>query len=200
MPLAFRSRTHGVVAFGFFNIDTDLLLLERTLFWADDFTAAVGRLAAKPGDEVAAIELPGHRVLPDRALGHVMGAIQGWDRSGFLGAVYDRFPFPQDPDAFHQRPEVDGNRPAVEGLLEDWAAPAALSLETDAAAAQVTLAGIGFDDGWFRDLVAYVWRGGYPRWLDEQRPSYVEEMRRTIEASEHPLFRDQPWEMQRCSI
>ncbi len=32
MPLSFESRSHGPVAFGFFNIESDMLLLERTFF------------------------------------------------------------------------------------------------------------------------------------------------------------------------
>jgi hypothetical protein len=34
MPLSFESRSHGPVAFGFFNIESDMLLLERTFFSA----------------------------------------------------------------------------------------------------------------------------------------------------------------------
>lgn len=33
MPLSFESRSHGPVAFGFFNIESDMLLLERTFFF-----------------------------------------------------------------------------------------------------------------------------------------------------------------------
>jgi hypothetical protein len=32
MPLAFESLNHGTIAFGFFNIDSDMLLLEK-YFW-----------------------------------------------------------------------------------------------------------------------------------------------------------------------
>ena len=198
MPLAFRSIDHGVVAFGFFNIDTDLLLLERTLMWGEHFTAAVGALAAAAPDALTTATLPAFRVPPERSLGNVMGAIHGFDRSGFIGAVYDRFPFPEDPDAFRQRPEVAGNRAAITALLERWAEPVEQTIVHDPDAGHVTVAGITFEAGWFRDLVAYVWRGGYPRWLDERRPPYVEKMRRAIETSNHPLFREQPWEMQRC--
>jgi hypothetical protein len=31
MPLAFESISHGTIAFGFFNIDSDMLLLEQYL-------------------------------------------------------------------------------------------------------------------------------------------------------------------------
>jgi hypothetical protein len=37
MPLAFESLSHGAIAFGFFNIETDFLLLERYFFFADSF-------------------------------------------------------------------------------------------------------------------------------------------------------------------
>jgi hypothetical protein len=198
MPLAFRSIDHGVVAFGFFNIDTDLLLLERTLVWGEHFTTALGALAAAAPDALTTTTLPAFRVPPERSLGNVMGAIQGFDRGGFIGAVYDRFPFPEDPAAFRQRPEVAGNRAAITALLEQWAEPSEQTLVHDPGTGLVTVAGITFEAGWFRDLVAYVWRGGYPRWLDERRPQYVVEMRRAIEDSSHPLFREQPWEMQRC--
>ncbi len=41
MPLAFASRSHGSVAFGFFNIEIDMLLLEDLFFFADRFCRAV---------------------------------------------------------------------------------------------------------------------------------------------------------------
>ena len=34
MPLAFESLSHGTVPFGFFNIDSDTLLLDRYFFFA----------------------------------------------------------------------------------------------------------------------------------------------------------------------
>ena len=35
MPLAFESLSHGTIAFGFFNIDSDMLLLEKSAFCLD---------------------------------------------------------------------------------------------------------------------------------------------------------------------
>lgn len=46
MPLAFNSLNQGNIAFGFFNIDTDLLLLEHYFLFADDFCAYLSLLAA----------------------------------------------------------------------------------------------------------------------------------------------------------
>jgi hypothetical protein len=36
MPLAFRATSHGMVVFGFFNVETDLLLLDRLFLFPDD--------------------------------------------------------------------------------------------------------------------------------------------------------------------
>ena len=48
MPLAFESLSHGTVAFGFFNIESDMLLLDRYFFFAGDFCDCVTALAAPP--------------------------------------------------------------------------------------------------------------------------------------------------------
>ena len=45
MPLSFHSLSHGTVAFGFFNIESDMLLLDRYFFFATDFCAHVSDLA-----------------------------------------------------------------------------------------------------------------------------------------------------------
>jgi len=37
MPLAFESLSHGTIAFGFFNIASDMLLLEHYFLFATDF-------------------------------------------------------------------------------------------------------------------------------------------------------------------
>ena len=35
MPLAFESLSHGTIAFGFFNIESDMLILDRYFLFAD---------------------------------------------------------------------------------------------------------------------------------------------------------------------
>lgn len=37
MPLAFESLSHGTIAFGFFNIESDMLLCDRYFLFADEF-------------------------------------------------------------------------------------------------------------------------------------------------------------------
>lgn len=194
MPLAFQSLDRGTVAFGFFNIDCDLLLLRRHFFFASAFTELVLAAAGAPADRPLDVPFDGWSVRSDR-VGNVMGAIHGYDRSGFIGAVYDRYPFPRRPEDFHQRADGAANRAEVEAILEVWAEPAVHRLVVDPILQQVRLANTAFDFAGFRELVAYVWRGGYPRWLDDVRPPEVRQMRGVIEASAHPLFAGQAWDI-----
>ncbi len=194
MPLAFQSLDRGTVAFGYFNIDSDLLLLRRHFFFTDAFVGLVSATAGAPADRPFEATLDGWSVPPER-VGNVMGAIHGYDRSGFIGAVYDRFEFPSLPEDFHQRAAGAANRTEIEAILAQWAEPTAHDVVVEPVAAQVRLAGTTFDGAGFRDLVAYVWRGGYPRWLDEVRPPEVRRMREAIEASDHPLFAGQRWDI-----
>ena len=195
MPLSFESTSHGPVAFGFFNIDVDLLLLDRSLFYADEFAAVVGQVAGATGEVAVEGSFPGHRAPDARSLGNTMGAIHGFDRGGLIGAIYERFPFPARPEDFRQDPEGAQNRGSVTDLLETWTSPVTHRLAVDPRARAVALAGVTFTWPWFRELVAYVWRGGYPRWRDERRPEYMVPMRRTVEESSHPLFEGQGWDL-----
>ena len=38
MPLVFESLSHGTIAFGFFNIDSDMLLLEQYFLFGSEFS------------------------------------------------------------------------------------------------------------------------------------------------------------------
>ena len=45
-----------------------------------------------------------------------------------------------------------------------------------------------FEKSVFQQLIAYVWRGGYPRWQDESPPDYVAAMKKDILNCKHRLF------------
>ncbi len=193
MPLAFESITHGVVPFGYFNVDTDLLLLQQLIFNTDRFCEAIGKL-----NEHDTTTVKDAYLIPDPlSMGNVMGAIHGYDRSGFIGAVYERFPFPTDPAAFRQHPDGAVHRETVIEELRRWGQPHALEVRADPDGT-VRFGEIRFERRWFKELVAYVWRGGYPRWLDERRPPAVEELRERLQASACPLFEGQRWELTLC--
>ena len=195
MPLAFDSINRGTVPFGYFNIDTDLLLLDDRFFFTEAFTTAVSALAAAEPGEAADLSIAGYVLDDPRALGNVMGAIAGVDLSGFIGEVYRRFPFPPRREDFWQRAEGEDNRDVVEPMLSRWAQPVEIALRFAQEDSQVIVGPVSFREEWFRELVAYVWRGGYPRWLDGVRPACVQGMRESIERSPHPLFEEQSWDL-----
>ena len=188
MPLAFESMNHGRIAFGFFNIETDLLLLERTFFYADEFCGLVAQAASEAVAEGWRAEMKGCLIKRTTDMGDLQAAIHGLDTSGFIGAVYRLFPFPQAPEEFKQRPEGDLTRPRIDALLRDWARPAAIPVFIRPDFAAVEVGDYSFGRPAFLELVAYVWRGGMPGWRDGVRPAYVVEMMEALVAGQSPLF------------
>jgi len=168
MPLAFSSRSHGTVAFGFFQIEIDMLLLERMFFLADDFCQAVGQLAEGTPATLAGFQIAAERI------GSLHGAIAGTDLTGFIGATYQRFPFPPAPEDFKQNPEGRVNRDWILELIGQYGQDLAIPLLEDRQSLDVSIGEYRFSREAFLELLAYVEQGGYPRWRDEIRPGYVE--------------------------
>jgi hypothetical protein len=185
MPLAFESRSHGRIAFGFFNIETDLLLLENLFFFADDFCALVEEMAANSPFSGA---LNGWIIRDPDKIGDLHGAIGGYHLSGFIGRVYELFPFPTDPAGFKQQPEGDQNRGLVEPLLAEWAEPEAIAVSAPGPDSELALGSFRFSPAQFGRLVEYVWLGGMPRWRDGLRPEYVERLGQALERGGSGLF------------
>lgn len=185
MPLAFSSTSHGTVAFGFFNIQTDMLLLEELFFFADRFCRAVVELVRQPGSEQ--IVLPGWRIAERRRIGNLHGAIDGVDRSGFIGATYARWPFPSSADEFKQSPEGARTQPEVEAMITDFGQTVRLSLGAVPEGDLVAIGEYRFDWRELAALIAYVDRGGYPRWRGGVRPDYVVRMMDALAARSSPL-------------
>lgn len=180
MPLAFRSVSHGTVAFGFFNIDSDMLLLERLFFFADRFCAAVVELAragvAGPSDP-AQVSLEGWRIDRPERIGNLHGAIAGVDHSGFIGATYRRYPFPARQEDFKQSPLGARTQGEFAELIGPFADPATVELRREPEpAALVHVGSYSFAERDFARLCGYVAEGGYPRYRDEEQPGYVREM------------------------
>lgn len=170
MPLAFHSLSHGTVAFGFFNIDVDMLLLKRRFFFAHGFCRAVVDLGQSDHSTI-----PGWRIDDPADVGNLHGAIAGQDLTGFIGATYARWPFPEAPEDFRQDPEGHRNREAAREMIAGFGAEGEIDVVRDDEG-RVTIGGIVFDRQGFAALVAYVDRGGYPRWRDDVRPGYVLDM------------------------
>lgn len=190
MPLAFASLNRGTIAFGFFNIETQLLLLDRLYFFAEDFCQAVRLLAAaedtgaRGGERAGYVEadVDGWRIEELAAVGDLHGAIAGVNLSGFIGATYARCPFPAAPEDFKQSPEGQLGRDEIGRLIRPFGDAARITFARDLREGMVrigpraTTEPYVFSEAGFARLVGYVERGGHPRWKDERRPAYVLEM------------------------
>jgi hypothetical protein len=190
MPLAFESQSHGTIAFGFFNIESDMLLLDHYFLFASDFCGFVAEVA---GMEEAACEREWEvYLISDReSIGDLMGAIHGVRFTGFIGDTYRRFPFPEDPSAFKQKTEGFKNREHFESMIRRYAVETRIPFAVDGGGEVIHIGEYRFGRPTFQELIRYVWRGGYPRWQDGIRPPYVQEMRQKIEGSRSPLFEGQ---------
>ncbi len=178
MPLLFNSINKGEIAFGFFNIETDMLLLENYFFFASDFCKTVADFAKAGLPENIKFEIPGY-FIPNNKIGNLMGAIHGINFSGFIGEIYKIFPFPEKQEDFKQSPEGYKNREIVEKIIVKYGNKIVIPIIQ-----QSNIFKIGeyeFTEEQLLQLINYVWVGGYPRWKDEKRPFYVEEMRNQIE-------------------
>jgi len=188
MPLAFPSLSHKEIAFGFFNIDGDMLLLERSFFFADAFCDAVTRLAAADPDRPFETTIPAFAIDDPEDVGDLMGAIHGVRHTGFIGDVYRRYPFPARPEDFRQKTRGFETRDEFRVLIEPWAREEEVRLSARPVPAEITLSEVRFSWKAFRELVRYVWRGGWPRWEDEGPPEYVHAMRGDVETGGHPAL------------
>jgi hypothetical protein len=176
LPLAFDSLSHGTIAFGFFQIESDMLLLEDLFFFADRFCAAVVDLSRAPDGAAAEARIEAWRIADPASVGNLHGAIAGLDLSGFIGATYRAWPFPKRPENFKQNPDGFRTQAGVRGMIEPFGRPEEILLRRDAVSGAVSVAEYVLDAPGFLRLVDYVDRGGYPRWRDEVRPDYVRAM------------------------
>jgi hypothetical protein len=187
MPLAFNSLSHGEIAFGFFNIETDLLLLDSYFIFASDFCGYVGVMADGRAGEDLRMEWEVY-ALADAQIGNLTGAIHGVDLRGFIGDVYRRFPFPKEMKDFAQNPDGHKTRDTVKEIIERYKRAGRVSVAVDVTASTVEVGDYLFSREEFHELVRYVWGGGYPRWKEGVRPQCVLRMKERIAASGHPLF------------
>jgi hypothetical protein len=188
MSLAFQSISHGEIAFGFFNIETDMLLLDVHFFFADDFCAAIDDLALREEENAVSVSLDAYTLEPSR-IGNLMGSIHGIDFRGFIGEVYKLYPFPKEAEKFRQQPEGSRNRSIIEETIHTYARMQPINISADPVRSTVDIGGYLFSVRVFHELIQYVWEGGYPKWRDAARPSYVLEMREAIGRSANPLFK-----------
>lgn len=187
MPLAFNSLSHGEIAFGFFNIETDLLLLDNYFIFASDFCSHIEAIAqSTPGEDLKA-EWEVY-TLRNEQIGNLAGAIHGVDLRGFIGDVYRIYPFPRETKDFAQNPDGHKTRYVVKGVIERYERAHRVQVIVDATASTVEVGDYFFSKEQFHELLHYVWVGGYPKWKEGVRPDYVLRMKDRAADSGHPLF------------
>ena len=195
MPLAFESISHGTIAFGFFNIESDMLLLEDLFFFASDFCKRVSALAGEPNAALNDTPWPVYHIPAREDIGDLTGAIHGIRYTGFIGDLYRRFPFPEVPEDFKQNPDGSSTRAVVEGVIAKYARCVDVPFRHDRQQGEVRIGDYGFTARGFHALVNYVWVGGYPRWKNEVRPDVALAMRKAVEAGRNPLFEGMVFEV-----
>jgi len=186
MPLGFATRSHGTVAFGFFNVQTDLVLLDRYFVFAGDLCGWITQWAGLDGDFDQLREVC--EIATRAEMGNLHAAMAGADLSGFIGAVYRRFPFPERQEDFRQQPDGAERRAAVEPLLQRFARVVLLPVAAQREKGTFNFGELVFDAAGFRALVAYLERGGLPRWADAGPPEYVHLMSAAAHRSSSWLF------------
>ena len=188
MPLSFRSENYGNIAFGFFNIESDMLLLENHFFFADRFCGWMGDLSEMKAVESVPFEQEVRVIDSPDKIGDLMDAIHGVRFTGFIGRIYALFPFPRDPEGFKQNPNGFRTQKTVEKEIERFSTAGSLSVvfQRDN---RVRIGPYEFSIPVFHELIRYVWQGGYPRWKDGVRPVYVLNMKDRIIKSGNAFFK-----------
>ena len=188
MPLSFESISHGAIAFGFFNIDSDMLLLDQHFLFGSEFCLHIGEMAENVDKDQFKTNWLVYTIEDRGQIGDLMGAIHGIRFSGFIGELYRRYPFPQEPEAFKQKPEGYLNQAVVREMISGYARQVPLPVAANHQALEVDIGAYKFSRKTFQELIKYVWRGGYPRWRDGIRPDYVLDMKTKIEGRRRGLF------------
>jgi hypothetical protein len=188
MPLEFDSLNHGRIAFGFFNIETDMILLEHYFLFAQDFCGQISKYAQSPVNEIYASSCDMYLIENNLNMGNLMGAIHGIDLRGFMGEVYKLFPFPKEREKFKQNPDGFKTRSLIEQLIQKYGRKITLQFGIRLKDDKIGMGDYLFNRTSFQKLVQYIWLGGFPRWKDGIRPDYALLMKEMIGQSERSLF------------
>jgi hypothetical protein len=187
MPLEFESLSHGKIAFGFFNIETDMILLNQHFFFAEDFCHHISQ-AARANTKVIKTAWEAFSFQNTEDIGNLMGAIHGTDHKGFIGEVYKLFPFPRRNEDFKQNPKGFKTRTLIESLIQKYVQKFNIPFVMGQASQQIAIGEYLFDKLSFNELIRHIWLGGFPRWKDNIRPDYAVTMKEKIEESKNPIF------------
>ena len=190
MPLAFDSLSHGRIAFGFFNIESDMLLCDRYFFFADYFCESLKKIADWDEDRLNRTQWPVWFIESAADMGDLMGAIHGVRFCGFLGELYRKFPFPQNPADFKQNPQGHKTQSQVCEIIAAYGRILDIEVAISSGGSEIKMGDYEFSRAQFQELVKYVCRGGYPRWKDETKPAYLTALIKKILKSPKGIFKN----------
>lgn len=189
MPISFPSKSHGQIPIGFFNIETDMFLLDRYFFFSTDFCMWVMEWA-DDGD-VSRDEKTVYAIRKREMIGNLHDAIRGYAFTGFIGEVYKLFPFPESPSGFKQKPYGTQNRPAVEKAIQSFAVLLKIPIVFHQDSPTIDFGDYTFSAEVFQDIIGYIQAGGMPGWLNGQPPDYVTRMMARLAITRHWFFSEQ---------
>lgn len=192
MPLGFNTESHGEIPIGFFNIDTDMILINNYFVFASDFCNWIIEWT-KSEDEYET-EKEFYVISKLETIGNLMGAIAGMVYTGFIGEVYKKFPFPKNLEDFKQKPDGYKNRKTVEKIIQKFTKPETISIIISWKERQITIGEYVFSREQFHEVISYIWRGGMPKWKADEKPEYVREMMKAVISTNHWLFNYEPTE------
>lgn len=189
MPLEFESLSHGKIAFGFFNIETDMILLNQYFLFEEDFCGYISQVV-RTNEIVFKASWEAYSFQNREDIGNLMGAIHGIDHSGFIGEVYKLYPFPKRQEDFKQKSEGFKTRPLIESKIRKYALKMNLRFVMDPTSQKIFIGEYLFDTIVFQKLIQYIWQGGFPQWKDGVRPDYLLSMKKDIDASRNSICSD----------
>jgi hypothetical protein len=190
MPLAFNSLSHGSIAFGFFNVESDMLMCDRYFLFADVFCHYLEDLVEYDAERSYQTLWEVRSIDTAEATGDLMGAIHGVRYTGFIGALYRRFPFPQNPANFKQNPRGYETQSQVFRIIAAYARILEIVVVISPGGREIKIGEYEFSRAQFQELVKYVWRGGFPRWKSGTRPAYVTALKEKILNNPKGIFKD----------
>jgi len=187
MPISFSSKSHGRIPIGFFNIETDMLLMDRYFFFCPDFCewiiewADTGEFSRNPKMV--------YTIQQREMIGSLSGAIYGYEFTGFIGEIYKLFPFPESRSGFKQKPYGTQNRQAVEKTIQPFAVQLKIPIVVHRESLTINFGDYIFSTEVFQEIIGYIEAGGMPGWLNGQPPDYVSKMMAQLAITRHRHFR-----------
>jgi hypothetical protein len=171
MPISFSSKSHGQIPIGFFNIEADMLLMDRYFFFSTDFCEWIVEWAANK--DASCDEKMIYHISQREMIGNLSGAIHGYEYTGFIGEIYKLFPFPESHAGFKQKPYGTQNRLAVEETIQPYAERLKIPIVFHQDSPTIDFGVYTFSVDVFQGIIGYIEAGGMPGWLDGRPPDYV---------------------------